>query len=329
MPFPALALTDRQRADLYFQLARLETAGLPAAQAAKLVKLSAGSAFSKALQAFHHQLLAGDNPAAAGEYCGIFSGFDAALLRAAMVSGDSARMYRRLAEHYAGRAKRAALVKSRLLLPAAMLVFTLFIQALPDLLLGVIDGFDYLRRTLSKLLALLAIAYWGRQLPRWLRENKWPALKPACDALCLKLPLFGPMQRRRNLAVFFASLAMLLEAGVPAAEAARTALATVHNQAVRRQFAGLPAAIAGGASLADALKNPPFPGNPGVLNLIATGEASGRLPDTLRRYAATEEAALASFDAQLAEWLPRLVYLLAVAIMASALLGSKAFMPSA
>jgi type II secretory pathway component PulF len=322
-------LSAQQRGDLYVQLAALEDAGLPRAQAVGLARVAGVRRFPDAVRELQAQLLSGSDIATAGEHCGLFSGFDVALLRAALAGGDLANTYRRLAEHYAARARRIRAVKSRLVLPAAVLMLSLFIQPLPDMVLGRIDAFAYLRLSVFRLLQIGFAAYLLFRIPGWLREGFLQPLKPHADLLRLRLPLFGKMNQRRNLRDFFAALGLLLEAGVPMAEGAAKALDTMHNRHVREGFTSLPGTLAGGRSLTEALKALPFPGSPEAMQLISAGEVAGRLPEMLRRHCAREDEAIDGFDTQVAEWLPRLVYAAVIAMLASAVLSSGAFMPSA
>lgn len=321
-------LNPRQRADLYLQLAALEEAGLPYAAAFGMVNLSAPG-FAEVARGLQARLKRGTDLATAGEYCGVFSSFDAALLRAALASGHLSQAYRRLAGHYEAQARRIGAVKSRLVLPAAVLVLATFIQPLPDLVLGHVDGLGYLRHILFQLAGYALAAYAGFRLPVWLREGFLQPFKPHADALWLRVPWFGPMHLRRNLRDFVASLGCLLEAGMAMEDGVKIAMDSIGNHQVHSRFAILPRLILRGSSLAEALQALPFPGGPEAMYFISSGEAAGRLPEMLLRYRDREDEAIASFDTQVAEWVPRVVYAAIAAMMAASILGSGAFMPSA
>lgn len=317
----------QQRADLYAQLAALDKAGFPYAQAIGMVELGKIPGFAQAQAQIRARLEHGANWVDVGRRYGLFTEFDAALLGAAFATGDLGAMYRRLADHHAAQARRLRQVKSRLALPVAVLVLATFIQPLPDVLLGRIGGETYLRLTVLQLLKLGLAAYALVKLPGWFREGALYPFKPHFDRLLLRLPLFGPNQMRRNLRTFWSSLGLLLEAGVPMLEAFPKALNTVDNRIVRARLAPAVQALKRGSGLAEALQALPLPGPPEALYFVSTGEASGELPAMLRRYADQEDQRMADFDEQLAEWLPRLVYAAIAAQMAAAILGGGAFVP--
>ena len=324
---PPRPLSARHRAELYQQLAALDEAGLPHAQAFATVRLAAPG-FAEAARRIKAHLQRGDDPATAGQNCGLFSAFDATLLRAGIASGQLSRTYRRLAGHYEAQARRLNSIKSRLVLPAVVLTLATFIQPMPDLVLGRIDGMGYLTHTLGRLLGYGFVAVLCFRLPGWLREGFLRPIKPHADSLWLRFPLFGPMLLRRNLRDFFASLGILLESGVPMAEGVKIALDTISNDTLRARFATLPAAISRGRGLTESLQALPFPGRPEALHFISTGETAGRLPEMLLRFRDMEDEAIAGFDQQVAEWVPRLVYGAIAAMMAASILGSGAFLPS-
>lgn len=317
----------QHRADLYAQLAALDKAGFPYDQAIGMVDLPKISGLESVTAQIRARLARGANWVDTGRRYGLFSEFDAALLGAAFATGDLGAMYRRLADHYAAQSRRQRQIKARLVLPVAVLILATFIQPLPMMVTGQIGGGGYLRLTLLPLLKLAIGGYVLVSLPRWFREGALYPFKTAFDSVVLRLPVFGANQLRRNLRDLWSSLSLLLEAGVPMAEAFPKALNTIDNRVVRARFAQVPAALQRGSALADALRSLPLPGPPEALYFIATGEASGELPAMLRRYADREDEVIASFDEQLAEWLPRLVYTAIAIKMAAGILGSGAFMP--
>ena len=65
-----------------------------------------------------------------------------------------------------------------------------------------------------------------------------------------------------------------------------------------------------------------------LLSMVVTGEASGTLPEMLMRFADSETEHLASFDRQLAAWIPRIFYTLVAVATVKSILSGHAFMPS-
>ncbi|QKE62168.1 type II secretion system F family protein [Aquipseudomonas campi] len=312
------------RAILFAQLAAMEKAGLPADRALATVQLPGG--VQNRVEAMLRLLTQGRDLAAAGQKSGLFTPLEVTLLQAAQSAGSPARVYERLAEHYAHKVTQAKALQSRLLLPAAVLVLALLIQPLPSLVAGNLSLFGYLWGVLQPLLILTALILCGRQ---WLQRLERPAAlrAGARDAWLLRVPLFGQAHARRNTRDFFESLGLMLEAGLPMFEALPKACATLSNSQLRSDFLGLQQRVQAGAPLAQAILPLDFPGKPQLASLIRTGEASGTLPATLLAYAARESLALADFQEQLATWLPRLVYVAVALWMAYGLLTGGGIAP--
>lgn len=114
-------------------------------------------------------------------------------------------------------------------------------------------------------------------------------------------------------------------------DALPAALATVEVGAIKSEFAAIAPRIEGGAALAGALKGLPYltKENNGqrLIEFVATGEASGALPEMLMRHTAMETEAINDFYKQLADWVPRIIYGLIMAWMVYGLLKGGGFMP--
>jgi type II secretory pathway component PulF len=142
------------------------------------------------------------------------------------------------------------------------------------------------------------------------------------------VPLFGPVQVRRNLRDFFDSLALLLEGGMPILDALPIALSTIRDETLREQLSQIKPRIQSGASFAQAVSELSFPGRAHACALIAPGEASGALPQMLFRYSEAETAAINRFDDLVAEWVPRIAYTSTALLIGYAMIQSGAFSPS-
>lgn len=322
--FPAANPSAASRAQLLSQLAAMERAGLPLLQALATLQLPA--ALTPAVAHWRRQLEQGRELASAGQLCGLLSPLDASLIRAAQASGCLASLLQRLAQRYEQQARQQAALKSRLLMPLAVLLLALFIQPLPALVGGQLTPADYLWHCLQPLI-LLALSY---SLGRWLwqRSERDPEGQGALlGAVLARLPLLGGFYLRSNLRDFFATLGLLLEAGLPMLDALPRACATLRSRPMRRQLESLAPRIQDGQSLTQALAPLQFPGKAVVQSLIGSGEASGSLPASLQRYAASETEQLDSLREQLVLWLPRLFYAAVLLWLAQGILGSGAFNP--
>lgn len=112
------------------------------------------------------------------------------------------------------------------------------------------------------------------------------------DDLLLRLPRIGALLRVLESARLSRSLAILAGSGVPLLEALQVATATLANRRIRLALEKVGSDVQGGVSLHRALDaSGQFP--PMLLNMVASGEASGTLPDMLERVADNQERGFA------------------------------------
>lgn len=309
------------RAELFSQLATMEDAGLPFDNALRLVHLPPRE----------RPRLAGSRKwvrlgiADAGLKGGLFTSLEASLLRAAAASGSPSRAYHLLSDHYARRAARTKVMKSRMMLPVVMLVIAVFTRPLPNLVTGTLTWGGYLLKYLLPWIAVGGAAYLlGEPSQRWRSAR---SLQNTLGRVFSLVPLFGPIQLRRNVRDFFDSLALLLEAAMPILDALPIALSTVRNQTLRKQLSQIKPRVKAGASFAQAVAELSFPNHTHACALIAPGEASGTLPQMLFRYSEAETVAINRFDDLVAEWIPRIVYTSTALLIGYGLIHSGAFSP--
>lgn len=103
---------------------------------------------------------------------------------------------------------------------------------------------------------------------------------------------FGRLTGRittKDRVVFTRQLATLIGAGLPLSQSLHTVLEQTDNKRLRSVVEEIVASIEGGKSLADSFSKHPEVFDNVFLALIAAGEASGTLDDSLRRIAAQQE----------------------------------------
>jgi general secretion pathway protein F len=310
------------RAQLFQHLAAMEKAGMPAEKSYALLDL--GPAARERADTFRRLFARAVDPPTAGANSGLFTIFEARLLRAAFAAGSPLAVYERLARHHALRASQMAALRARLVLPAAILTLALLVQPLPRLFSGAMSMPGYAARTILPLLIIGALAMLGMHIAAWFTSGARPAWRPALERSLLALPLFGRLHLRRNARDFNESLAMLLEAGLGMLEALPLALATVDNHIVRADLASLLPSVKSGATLAQAVCQLRLIDTTQLFAFVLTGEESGTLPEMLMRHADAESAALAQAQQELFTWLPRVLYGLVAAWMAFQLLAPRA-----
>ena len=301
-------LPYRIRAELFSQLTKMESAGLPFDRALSVLHLAeAGQARLVSMVS----LLKRHDFAMAGERSGLFTRLEARLIHAAVSTGSPAHMFGRLAECYTARAMQVATMKSRMVMPAGVFLLALIIEPLPGLASGSLGLFGYLFQVLRPLFVVAAIFFAARWWLSWqlrpVDEAKQKAASPLCSIL-----LLGRLIVRQNVRDYFESLALMLEAGLPMLDALPLAIDTITEPPIKREFSRVAPRMAGGVTLSKAVADLAFLGSAHsrqrLISFIHTGEQSGTLPEMLLRHTVMETGAINDTFELLATWAPRVVY---------------------
>jgi general secretion pathway protein F len=122
-------------------------------------------------------------------------------------------------------------------------------------------------------------------------------------ALLLRLPVIGRLIRVREASQLAATLSILVGSGVPVLAAMSAGVGVVSNMPMREALERAANQVREGVSLSRALQSQNtkpalFP--PVMLHLVASGEASGRLPETLASAARQQQRELETRTARLA-----------------------------
>ncbi|KAB0550869.1 type II secretion system protein GspF [Pseudomonas argentinensis] len=238
---------------------------------------------------------------------GVFSTLYCALVEAGERSGRLAQVLGRLAEHLEQVQRQQHKARTALIYPAVLMGVSLAVviglmtfvvpklteqfahagQSLPwitTLLIGISNTLVLLGPWLLGAAVLSVVL--GKLL---LRKPHWCLRR---DDLLLRLPQVGVLLQVLESARLSRSLAILVGSGVPLLEALQVATATVNNRRIRLALERVGSEVKGGVSLHRALEaSGHFP--PLLLNMVASGEASGTLPDMLERVADNQERGFA------------------------------------
>lgn len=167
--------------------------------------------------------------------------------------------------------------------PQVVGVFDSLDAELPPLTKGMIAASDFLRENALVLGILLVAIIVGTSL--LLRR---PDIRRRWHRLQLRLPLFGRLIRGVNAGRFTRTFSILVSSGVPILDALSICARVVQNMPMRELIESAAAKVREGApihrSLAPGRLFPPI-----TLNLIANGEASGKLEEMLERAAHNQE----------------------------------------
>lgn len=163
--------------------------------------------------------------------------------------------------------------------PQVVQVFASSGQQLPWLTRALIASSDFLRTNAMVLLSAVILAGFAFGLA-WRRERTRRRLQ----TLALRLPLFGRLLRNNNAARYARTLSILVASGVALLEALAIAAQVIAHLPMRDAVALAANKVKEGGSLHRALADSGyFP--PLTTQLIASGEASGRLDNMLERAA--------------------------------------------
>lgn len=302
-----MAMNHEQKSELFQQLARLDKTGIPPDQAFGLVLADQKGEEQETLKRMLRFLKRGQALAQAGKTARLFNNYEAALISAASQTGEVWPAYQKLADFYYHRARRIKRIRSGLSLPGLVTGIAIFVQPLPDLVIGRLSPLGYLGNTVGVLAGMAALYFTLKALLHMLRDPEARS-RAFMDRLSLAIPVFGPVNRQRNQQTFLEILANLEAAGIPILQALPIAVSALQNSIVQNDYEAIATRISDrGSSFAQALSACRYIDRNVVMQLNV-GEQSGRQADTLEQLAQTEAEKLQQFDDQVATWLPRIVY---------------------
>ncbi|MDH5180473.1 MAG: type II secretion system inner membrane protein GspF [Gammaproteobacteria bacterium] len=194
--------------------------------------------------------------------------------------------------------------------PKVVEVFISSGQKLPTLTVVMIAISDFLRNYGLFLLAGLFAT--GLGIGKLLQQ---PGPRRKYHRFLLRLPVVGKLVRGMNTARFARTLSILAASGVPVLEALRISSAVVSNIPMREAVEEAALRVREGAALGKSLERSGF-FPPITVNLISSGEVSGKLEEMLERAAANQERELETITAMLMGMLePIMILVMGVVVM--------------
>lgn len=290
------------------QLATLVGSGLPLEEALRTVAEQCEKSRLKGMiVAIRSRIMEGLSFATAlNEFPRVFSDLYRATVSAGEQSGHLEGVLDRLAdyteEHQETRQRvMLSLIYPVLVLVVAILVVALLLayvvpqvvsvfsdmgQELPTLTKAMIAASDFIRAQGLWVLAAVAALIVAARL--MLRR---PRIKQAVHRFWLRMPLISGLVKGMNAARFARTLSILSASGVPVLDALHIAAQVVTNLPMRSAVEAAARQVREGASLHNSLdRSGYFP--PLTVQLIASGEASGKLDLMLERAAGSQEREL-------------------------------------
>lgn len=293
------------RSQLYAQFAALEDAGVPLGQALETLRASSKGPLAAAVAGTQLELTRARGLAVAGQAAGLFLPWEAQLIAAASEGGKLSAVYHELSRHWEQATRRSRLLKSRLIMPAVVLLIAAFVMPLPALARGEFGIAGYVGRTL---LPVVAVLIGLRMLASGWRDSAALASTPPGWGLLRALPRLGSLLLRLQQYRGLSMLALLLAGGLPMDRALRLAGSSLRDPLLRKTSALAASRAAHGSSAADAIAFSGLCDEPHGLALISSGEAAGRLDESISHYTTELDFRLGLQLDLLAEWLPRVLY---------------------
>ncbi len=290
------------------QLASLVQSGLPLDEVLQAAaKQSKKPAIKTIILQIRSRVLEGLSLAQAfGEMPKIFDNLYRAMIRAGESSGFLGPVLERLADYTERAQETKQKLKSAMVYPVVMLVVCITVvtvmmvkvvpnlttmfsrnnMELPPLTKALIASSDFLVNygvfLLLFVVGLFALFKWAVSEPR--RRRRWHKMQ-------LKLPLFGELILQSEASRYASTLGLLSNSGVPLLEGIKIASQVLSNLELQRASKEVAIAVQEGSSFNRALDQADvFP--PLLVQMVASGEANGKLSEHLLHAARNQEREL-------------------------------------
>ncbi|MCX7018698.1 MAG: type II secretion system F family protein [bacterium] len=287
------------------QLADLLSSGIPLVKALGIIQnQTSNESLIRIITQINQDVSGGDSLAAAmSKHPKVFSKLYTAMVKSGEAGGLLDQVLQRLADFAESEAETRSKIKSALAYPLIMVlagigsvtvlmtvvmpkilkIYSEMHQTLPLPTQILISTTDILRNYWYFIFGGIALAVFGL----W-RAAHTPEGKLAIDTAMIKLPVFGDMIIKREIANFARTLGSLLHNGVSILPALDIVHDVLVNRVVADEVATIPQNVTQGEGVAAPLKKSKvFP--PVVVNMMAIGEETGRLDDVLLKIARSYE----------------------------------------
>ena len=321
-PLPFTGVSGRKRAVFYTQLSRLLSAGIGPVRALGTLAGQRGSRrLSRAAHDMAAQVQSGATLAQAfARHPNLFPENEVRMIEASEHAGAAPDTMLRIARVLEKVRSFWVQFATGLMYPGAILLMALV--AVPLLLAFFQGNPTALLWAQAKAAAIVAGAILAA-LIGWRSLSSLSGPRVAIHGLVLAIPIFGGLARKMALARFAEMLECLYSAGVRLPEAVTRAAMACGNAAIGRRLLRCVPLLRDGLGLTVALAQCGAMSYLG-LNMIEVGETSGKLDESLSKFAQyQQEDAEVTID-RLAKILPWLVYLAVIVFMVMAVLRAMA-----
>lgn len=276
-----LGISLKDQAVFFRQLATMIESGMPTLKSLDVLRNQLGGLLGRICGELMRSVDGGKPLSAAlAEHPEYFSEFLVAMVHAGEVGGMMDVRLKEAADFLEESYNARQVLLSQLVYPVVIMHAAVF---LPPLKLLVLDG---VQPYLAAVLPILAVFYGiGAALFVVGRMGSvFPGPRAVMDAVLMLVPLLGRMLRTAALVRFLRAFGDLLEGGVATAEALAVAARASGNAVLERRLASAVPAVMAGTAITVALGTTRvLP--PATLQMMSTGEESGRIGAMLRKSA--------------------------------------------
>ncbi len=276
----------REKTAAFRQLATLISSGVELSRALDTIAARVGDprlrrAFREASK---HTSTGGRLSEVLARYPRLFSQLTVTMVEAAEKSGRLDEIFRLIADYHEAELHLRTTISRETFYPKVLMAAVLFIpvgaQALIRWIMGnVRDAIAYLVLAVLKIAAAVSLPLLAIWLV-WRAVRASEAGGQAIDRLKLSVPVIGKLVHRWAMARFARALSTLFAAGVPISEALELAGMAAANSVIQRAALQAAERVKTGESIGDSLQSCGLADRL-VLDMIRTGEETGRLDETL------------------------------------------------
>lgn len=297
------------------QLATLSRSGIPLDEAtATVARQSIKPKIKKLLLGVRAKILEGHTLAdGLRDYPHIFSEMYCATVAAGEQSGHLDVVLERLADYTEQRQQLQQRLKLALVYPVILTVMSILVvsglltyvvpevvkvfsdtgQQLPFLTIALIATSEFMQVWFIYILLAMIVGFGVFK-----KLVQQPVFKKRYHQFLLKLPILGKLVLGANSAQFSRTLSILAASGIPILDAMRISIQVMENLPMREAVDIAAQQVSEGSSLSSTLEQSGY-FNPMLINLIASGEATGQLEQMLERAATNQERELETTTAML------------------------------
>lgn len=235
--------------------------------------------------------------------------FELMMIKKGEEVGSLPRALDSLSEKYILKYNTVTHIKQGLVKPGIMFLALLVLPRLPELVSGKISLFEYIATAGIILSVFFGLLFICLKIYRDMGKLRNSAILR--DKFIAKIPLAGKLCELINYEAFFTTLAMMLGAGVSIQETLKSCLKTTTNQNLINGIKVIQKSIDKGKGLAESFEDTRLFSKK-VIYQLRVAEVAGTLDISCNKIGKTYTNKILTISNRLVEWIPRIVYVIAM-----------------